>query len=690
MTNNPLLEVKGLRTELEAGADTVVAVDGVTFAIYPGETLGIVGESGCGKSMTAFSLMGLLPSGGKVTSGQILFDGQDLAKFAEKRLRTVRGQDIGMVFQDPMTALNPTMTVFDQVAEPLRIHTDMNRQQVRERVIETLRLVGIPRPEERLSSYPHQFSGGLRQRVAIAIALVCQPKLLIADEPTTALDVTIQRQILELIDGLRRRLNMAVMLVTHDLGVIAQHADRVAVMYAGKVVETATTEELFKQPKHRYTQGLFAALPERAANLGAPLRPIPGSPPDLARAPKGCRFADRCPAATDECREAQPPTLVVSASHRHSCIHPVPETFTAMADPDPALEAEDRPAMGGGQDATDARPVLVLENLVKNYAAPGSSLFGKKRLVSAVADVSFTVAEGETFGLVGESGCGKSTIARMITALDAPSSGKVEVLGTDLFAMDKKELRQQRRNIQLMFQDPSASMDGRLRGAGVVREPLSIHGIGNRRTRAEDIMSLLDQVGLPRRFADRYPHELSGGQRQRLALARSLALKPRIIVADEPVSALDVSVQAQILNLMRDLQKDTGISYVFVSHDLSVVRYMSQRIGVMYLGKLVETGPAESVYQRPFHPYTRGLIESAPSPDVHAARTIEVKGELPSPLNPPSGCRFRTRCPLAQELCAKVEPPLRELAPGHFGACHFPLNNDSSLGSERSMAGQPS
>lgn len=686
MTNHPLLRVDEMRTELEAGVDTVVAVDGVTFDVRPGETLGIVGESGCGKSMTAFSIMGLLPPGGKITGGQVLFDGRDLANLPERELRAIRGRDIGMVFQDPMTALNPTMTVFEQVAEPLRIHTDLDRQQVRERVIDTLRLVGIPRPEERLSSYPHQFSGGLRQRVAIAIALVCQPKLLIADEPTTALDVTIQRQILELIDDLRQRLNMAVILVTHDLGVIAGHADRVAVMYAGKVVETATTAELFAEPKHRYTQGLFAALPERAANLGARLQPIPGSPPDLARAPQGCRFAARCPAATAECRAAQPPTISVSPSHDHACIHPVPDSFTAVAEKT-AVDVAESPAEASAL-AEAGEPVLIIENLVKNYPAPGSSLFGGHGSVSAVANVSFEVTEGETFGLVGESGCGKSTIARMITALEKPSAGRIEVLGSDLFAINKSELRRQRRFIQLMFQDPAASMDARLRGAGVVREPLTIQGIGNRISRDADIESLLDQVGLPRRFADRYPHELSGGQRQRLALARSLALKPRVIVADEPVSALDVSVQAQILNLMRELQKETKVSYVFVSHDLSVVRYMSKRIGVMYLGKLVEVGPAEQVYQRPVHPYTQGLIDSAPIPDPGAVRKEAVKGELPSPMDPPSGCRFRTRCPFAQEICAKVEPPLRELAPGHMGACHFPLNVASDPGSAKTLAEQ--
>ena len=668
----PLLQVRDLRTELEAGVDTVVAVDGVSFDVRPREALGIVGESGCGKSMTAFSIMGLLPPGGTVTAGEIMFAGQDLAKMSPAQLRRVRGHDIGMVFQDPMTALNPTMTVFDQVAEPLRIHTKMTRKQVRERVVETLHLVGIPRPEERMSAFPHQFSGGLRQRVAIAIALVCQPKLLIADEPTTALDVTIQRQILELIDDLRSRLDMAVILVTHDLGVIAGNTDRVAVMYAGKIAEIAQTRTLFDAPRHRYTGGLFAALPERAANLRAPLVSIPGTPPDLAHPPAGCRFAPRCPAATDECRTAQPP-LEGAGSHQFACIHPLPETSSS-----PTKRTATIPV--AGYDAVPLpigarKDVLVVDQVRKDYPAPGSSLFGGKQRVSAVAGVSLTVAESETFGLVGESGCGKSTIARMIAALERPSQGRIEVLGADLFAASKKDLRRRRRDVQLMFQDPAASMDGRLRATGVLREPLTIQGIGNRESQNTDIATLLDQVGLPRRFADRYPHELSGGQRQRLALARALALRPKVIVADEPVSALDVSIQAQILNLMRELQREHELSYVFVSHDLSVVRYLSDRIGVMYLGKLVEYGPAEYVYRTPVHPYTQGLIDSAPTTEPGAVRGEAIRGQLPSPMDPPSGCRFRTRCPRAQDICAEVEPDLLEHAPGQRAACHFPLRS---------------
>jgi peptide/nickel transport system ATP-binding protein len=674
MTRTPLLQVRGLRTELEAGLETVVAVDGISFDVYPRETLGIVGESGCGKSMTALSIMGLLPPGGKVTGGKVLFGGRDLASLPPRQIRAVRGNDIGMVFQDPLTALNPTMTVFDQVAEPLRIHTDMNRRQVRERVIETLNLVGLPRPEERLSAYPHQLSGGLRQRVAIAIALVCQPRLLIADEPTTALDVTIQRQILELIDDLRAKLEMAVILITHDLGVIAGHADRVAVMYAGNIAEIASTAELFAAPRHRYTHGLFAALPEHATAAKGRLVSIPGSPPDLARPPQGCRFAPRCPAATGECRTAQPPLETETETHRYACIHPAGVAGTpasagqltvASAAPAPEpIQAEVR------------TPVLVLDGVVKDYPAPGSGLFGNKTHVSAVADVSFTVAESETFGLVGESGCGKSTVARLITALERPTSGHIEVLGADLFQTGAKALRRERRKVQLMFQDPASSMDGHLRGADIVREPLVIQHIGSRSAQSQNIAALLDDVGLPRRFASRYPHELSGGQRQRLALARSLALHPKLIVADEPVSALDVSIQAQILNLMRDLQREHQISYVFVSHDLSVVRYLSHRIGVMYLGKLVEIGPAESVYSKPVHPYTQGLIDAAPTINVGTPARAALQGELPSPVNPPSGCRFRTRCPFAQEICARIEPPMAEHAPGRFAACHFPLSSE--------------
>ncbi len=662
----PLLRLEDVRTELEAGAAIVRAVDGVSFHINPGETLGIVGESGCGKSMTAYSIMRLLPTGGKIASGSIQFNGKNLVDLTLDEMRKVRGNDIGIVFQDPMTSLNPTMTIFNQVAEPLRLHTQMDGEQIKARVIETLELVGMPHARERLGSYPHELSGGLRQRVCIAIALVCQPKLLIADEPTTALDVTIQRQILELIDGLRKRLKMAVILVTHDLGVVAAHTDRVAVMYAGQIIETAPTAELFAQPRHRYTEGLFAALPERAHGRGRALYTISGRPPDLSNPPPGCRFSPRCRHATDLCRTTVPTREEASPTHNFSCFHPV-LAGEEVIDLNPVIDS-------AADAVTHREPVVTFRNVVREFRLGGDGILGGTPLkVSAVADVSFEIEGGKTFGLVGESGCGKSTISRMVAALDRPTAGEVRVAGEDLFGLSRRELRKRRRNVHLMFQDPSASMDSRMRVINVLREPLEIQRIGNRIEQDYKILELLDQVGLPQAMLDRYPHELSGGQRQRLALARALALEPDVIVADEPVSALDVSIQAQILNLMRDLQRRKGLTYLFVSHDLSVVRYMADTIGVMYLGKLVEVGPADSVHTSPQHPYTKGLIESAPTADVAARRSFVIKGELASAINPPSGCRFRTRCPIAQDICAKKEPVLQQAGGPQKVACHFPL-----------------
>jgi peptide/nickel transport system ATP-binding protein len=661
----PLLRLDDVRTELQAGASIIRAVDGVSFHVNPGETLGIVGESGCGKSMTAYSIMRLLPTGGRIASGSIEFDGKNLVELSLRDMRRVRGNDIGIVFQDPMTSLNPTMTVFNQVAEPLLLHTQLKGDAIRDHVIETLELVGMPHARERLGSYPHELSGGLRQRVCIAIALVCQPKLLIADEPTTALDVTIQRQILELIDGLRKRLQMAVILVTHDLGVVAAHTDRVAVMYAGQIIETAPTAELFSGPRHRYTEGLFAALPERAQGRGRALYTISGRPPDLADPPPGCRFAPRCRHATNLCRTTVPKREAASDTHSFRCFHPVGMDEAAV---------ELNPEIETTANAGPREPVVTLRNVVREFRLGGGGLFSGPALkVSAVADVSFEIEGGKTFGLVGESGCGKSTISRMVAALDRPTGGKISVAGEDLFSLSRRDLRHRRRNVHLMFQDPSASMDSRMRVVNVLREPLEIQHIGTRPEQDRKILELLEQVGLAPAILDRYPHELSGGQRQRLALARALALEPDVIVADEPVSALDVSIQAQILNLMRDLQRRKGLTYLFVSHDLSVVRYMSDAIGVMYLGKLVEVGPAGAVYSSPQHPYTKGLIESAPTADVAARRTFVIKGELASAINPPSGCRFRTRCPIAQDICARVEPRLTTAGGPQRVACHFPL-----------------
>ncbi len=722
----PLLSIDDLRTEIRLRHGVVHAIDGVSLSVNPGECLGIVGESGSGKTMTALSVMRLLPGGGSVVGGTITVDGVDVTSLSESGMEDVRGNLIGMIFQDPLTSLNPTMTIGEQIAESVRLHRGASKADALNRAVEVLGLVGMPKPAERISNYPHQLSGGMRQRVMIAMALACEPKLLIADEPTTALDVTIQKQILELIDSLRQRLSMAVILVTHDLGVIAGRADRVAVMYAGRIVETAPTPVLFASPRHPYTEALFEALPEKAADGSSIKRlyNIPGQPPDLTTPPPGCKFAPRCRYARDSCRAAEPELTDAGGAHLFRCFFPVgsaqeardpgtpfvsvpPERPEVPGTPAAELAASGVPASGvatagvaaaagsaPGSSPAAAGPVagpateeaageltaalLSVSHLVKNFTVTAGAVLQRKvGQVSAVADVSFGIPAGSTFGLVGESGCGKTTVGRLIVGLEKPSGGSIVLGGRDLASLSGRERRRQARAVQLMFQDSYASMDPRMRVGTILREPLVIQRDGSRAAQAERVRAMLDEVGLPAVAAERYPHEFSGGQRQRLGLARALMLRPSLIVADEPVSALDVSIQAQILNLMLDLQREHGLTYLFISHDLSVVRYMSDVIGVMYLGKLVEVGPAAGVYAAPVHPYTRGLIDTVPVADPALERAKEhqgVRGELPSAVAPPSGCRFRTRCPRAQDLCAAEEPPLRPFtAGGHLAACHFPL-----------------
>ena len=701
-----LVSIEDLHTEIKLRRSVVHAIDGVSLSVAAGECLGIVGESGSGKTMTALSVMRLLPGGGAITGGRISLAETEITALSEVQMQQVRGNAVGMVFQDPLTSLNPTMTIGDQIAESVRLHRGASKAAALERAVEVLGLVGMPRPAERVASFPHQLSGGMRQRVMIAIALACEPKLLIADEPTTALDVTIQKQILELIDSLRQRLGMAVILVTHDLGVIAGHADRVAVMYAGRIVETADASTLFTNPHHPYTEALLDALPERAAGTGR-LYNIPGQPPDLTAPPPGCKFAPRCRYAQEKCIESEPSLTAAGDSHFFRCFYPVGAIGSAGSAPSrrrrktpqrrlplPRLPATRRPATrrpatcrpSRGRQTADAAAASVAERaeflrvdqVVKNFAVTSGAVMQRRiGQVSAVADVSFAVPHGSTFGLVGESGCGKTTIGRLIVGLEKPTSGRILLDGHDIARQSRHDRRLRARAVQLMFQDSYASMDPRMRVGTILREPLAIARDGSRAEQRRRIADILREVGLPASAVERYPHEFSGGQRQRLGLARALVGGPSLIVADEPVSALDVSIQAQILNLMRDLQREHGLTYLFISHDLSVVRYMADAIGVMYLGKLVETGPADAVYSAPAHPYTKGLIDTVPVADPAAERAKEhqgVVGELPSAIAPPSGCRFRTRCPRAQELCATTEPALRPFtSAAHQAACHFPL-----------------
>ncbi len=763
----PVLDIENLSTHIKLTSSVVQAVGNVDMKIDAGETLGVVGESGCGKSMTGLSIMGLLPPGGSIVGGSIKLDGRELVGLKQEDLRRVRGNEIAMIFQDPLTSLDPTKTVGYQVAEPVQLHRGASKAEALHRAVEVLSLVGLPRPKERLEDYPHQLSGGLRQRVMIAMALANEPKLLIADEPTTALDVTIQAQILALLRDLKDRLGMAMLLITHDMGVIAGHADRVNVMYAGRVVETAEVRQLFDEMHHPYTQALLASIPQLDQDANKALYAIPGLPPDLSHPPQGCRFAARCSRATDKCRTDEPSLSGKTYEHRFSCWHPVDgplalavigeagpdaaSTGLVSSDAESVAEAALPPDKAGytpefvadapladaeaadgevpevaaeadeTQEAQEAQALVVaaglevtadgrlevtermvevaaangdgvaslleITNLVKEFPITSGVLQRKVGSVKAVSDVSFSVPAGTTFGLVGESGCGKTTIGRMIVALEKPNSGAITLGGMDVSRLRGAELRRKRRDLQIMFQDPQSSLDPRMRVGAIIGEPLAVQHLGSKRAQRDRVFELLGEVGLPRNAVERYPHEFSGGQRQRIGLARALTLNPRLIVADEPVSALDVSIRAQVLNLMKRLQASHGLTYVVISHDLAVVKYMADRIGVMYLGKLVELGSGQDIYERAAHPYTAGLIATIPVPKPtteRAKKGAAIKGELPSPVNPPSGCRFRTRCPFAQERCAAEEPKLRSFGPGHVAACHFPLQSPSGADADTS------
>jgi peptide/nickel transport system ATP-binding protein len=663
------LTVTDLTTEIQLSRSVVHAVGNVDLRIDSHETLGLVGESGCGKSMLGLSILGLLPNGGHITGGSIKAGDRDLVGLGEKEMRKIRGNNVAMIFQDSQSSLNPTKSIGEQVAEPVRLHRNASRAEALDRALEVLELVRLPRPKERLEYYPHQLSGGLRQRVMIAIALSCEPEVLIADEPTTALDVTIQAQILEVLDELKERLGMATLLVTHDMGVVAGRTSRINVMYAGRIVETAPTDELFTAMRHPYTQALLGSIPRLSQDASLPLISIPGLPPDLANPPKGCRFAPRCKYATDKCREEEPPLAGSDPAHQFSCWHPV--------DGPAELDTQIAVHGNGAGRAEREKHLLEINDVVREFPITHGALLQRKvGSVKAVSGVTLHLDAGETLGLVGESGCGKTTLGKMIVGIESPDAGSINLEGRAVFALRGRKLRKARRDLQMMFQDPYASLDPRMRVNAILREPLKVQGMGSAKEQDERVRRLLGEVGLPLSALERYPHEFSGGQRQRIALARALMLEPKVIVADEPVSALDVSIRSQVLNLMKRLQAEHDMASVVISHDLAVVKYLSDRIGVMYLGKLVELGNADQIYRTPAHPYTDALIKTIPLPDPQAEKAktdVGIRGELPSPVHPPSGCRFRTRCPRAQEKCAEEEPLLRSFGNKHMAACHFPL-----------------
>ena len=664
VTAGPLLRVSGLEIQFLAGGKWNSVAEDVSFDVGAGETLGLVGESGCGKTVTSLAVMGLIPSAnGRITAGSVHFDGRDLLHVAAEELRQVRGDRIAMVFQEPMTSLNPSFTIGQQISFAVRAHRQVSKAVARSRAVEVLDRVGIPDPSRRVDDYPHTFSGGMRQRAMIAMALACEPDLLIADEPTTALDVTVQAQILELLRSLKDESGMGMLFVTHDLGVVADICDRVAVMYAGQIVEQAPTDRIFARPRHPYTEGLLASMPQWSVP-GQPLAVIPGRVPPAGEMPSGCRFRSRCSYSIAACLEA---VELVDVGNE-AVVRCVCRNVLDLQG------APDQLAVPVATPTVLREPLLSVKGLRKEFPVTSGLLRRVRGHVKAVDGIDFNVGTGETVGLVGESGSGKSTVARLVLRLINPTAGEVVVGGQDLAGLRGGALRHARADMQMVFQDPYSSLDPRSSIGRSVGEPLEIHQGARGSNRDARVAELLSLVGISPNLAGRFPHEFSGGQRQRIAVARALALEPKLLVCDEPVSALDVSTQSQVINLLADLQERLGIAYLFIAHDLSVVRHLSHRIAVMYLGRIVETGPAEEVYQHPTHPYTEALLSAIPVANPVRQRQrkrIVLRGEVPSPLNPPSGCRFHTRCPYAMDICSVVDPPPFQTSAGTTTWCHL-------------------
>ena len=670
----PVLSVRNLMVEFATSAGVVRAVDGMNYQVHGGETLCVVGETGSGKSVTVLAALGLLDAANlRRVSGEVRVAGVELLGLPEAVRRRRLGRDVAMIFQDAISALNPVQRVGDQIAEALRVHDRaLSTNGARQRVVELLELVGVPHPRARYDQYPHQFSGGMCQRVMIAMAIANRPKVLIADEPTTALDVSVQAQILDVLRLAREETGAGVVLITHDLGVVAETADRVAVTYGGRIVETGDVTSIFTRPRHPYTAALLRALP-RLDGTAERLLPIPGQPPDLTEIPPGCAFAPRCPVSRGRsvCVETRPELRPDQAGGGASACHFPDEVEAGLRQAQSAV-APVEPAVVRAEAASVGVPVLEVREAVTRFPVRSGVLARATSWVHAVDGVSLRIPVGGTLGLVGESGCGKTTLARLVLRLVDPTGGQVLVEGEDVARAGRAGLRRIRRRAQMVFQDPYASLNPRLSVGDNVAEPLRLQRLPRSRRR-EEVRELFGRVGLRPEQVDRFPAEFSGGQRQRVAIARALASKPQLLILDEPVSALDVSVQAQVLNLLDDLQRESGMAYLFVSHDLSVVRQVADEVAVMYLGKIVETGPAARVYDDPRHPYTRSLLASVPVPDPvgrETRRRVPLGGDVPSPVNPPSGCRFRTRCPIATDRCAAEEPVLRPVAGGHT-ACHF-------------------
>ena len=676
-----LLAIENLQTLLHTGNRPVRAVDGLSLAISAGETFALLGESGCGKSMTALSIMRLLPDVGEIVAGQIKINDIDVLQLPEKEMRKIRGKHISMIFQEPMLSLNPVMTIAEQTYEVLQQHLNLSRPAAQARILELLEQVGIPDAPRRMHEYPFQFSGGMKQRVMIAMALAGEPELLIADEPTTALDVTIQAQVLDLMRQIQQRNRMAILLITHDLGVVAEMAQRVAVMYAGEIVEQATRDDFFDHPAHPYSRQLFASLPEKHKRDQA-LAVIQGNVPSLAQQFSGCRFAERCNQALDVCRQSIPQWHTLSDDHQVRC-HLFDQNHihaTRHLKVDSAIQ----PATQAAAGSFAAHDTLLQVTDLKVHFPIRKGIF--KRVaghVKAVDGVSFSISAGKTLALVGESGCGKTTIGKSLLQLIQPTAGSVRFKDQELVALRRSQLLPIRAQFQIIFQDPYASLNPRMRIIEILQEGMDALNIGapdhsdskplaSAHTREQEIDALLQRVGLPTDVKWRFPHEFSGGQRQRIAIARALAVNPKLLICDEPTSALDVSVQAQILNLLKSLQNNLGLAFLFITHNIAVVEYLADEVAVMYLGRIVERGLIDEVIGNPRHPYTQALLSSVPqikpNPDQ---QVIHLKGDMPSPATPPSGCHFHPRCPQAMPICRESYPPISAFSSTHTVHCYL-------------------
>ncbi|MCS5670601.1 MAG: ABC transporter ATP-binding protein [Vicinamibacterales bacterium] len=670
MSSNVVLSIEDLSVVYSTPRGMLPAVRNVSFSIHEGEAFGLVGESGSGKSTISLAVMRYLADNGLITSGKITFLDKDILTLDPDELRILRGNRVSLVYQDPMTALNPSLTIGHQINEVFEQHRNMSKRDARRASLTMLEKVHMPDPEDVALRYPHQLSGGQQQRVVIAMALSCDPGLLIMDEPTTGLDVTTEAHILDLVQELKQEFHAAILYITHNLGVIAKIADRVGVIYAGELVEHGPTRTVFGHPRHPYTEGLMTCIPRIEGTTGrGTLRPIGGNFPDLTQPPSGCIFHPRCRYRQDECGTTEVDLFEVTNDHRASCLFWNELELTTFG----SEESETHQVMETGGTAPAGQSLLSMIQVTKHYGGLGflERITGSSvEKVKAVDGVSLDIAPGEALGLVGESGCGKSTIGRTILKLHSLTSGNITFDGQDIWGFTGRSDREYRRQVQIVFQNPDSSLNPRKRITEILQRPLLLYKI-NQDDPQRRAQELLELVQLEAWYLDRYPHELSGGEKQRVGIARAFAAQPRFIVLDEPVSALDVSVQASILNLLLDLQRQFQTSYLFISHDLSVVRYICHRVAVMYLGKLCEVGPVEKIFAPPFHPYTEALLSAAPRLSFAVEEVIRLEGSVPSAKNPPTGCRFHTRCPrFIGDICVNNEPKPIRLSDSHVIACH--------------------